>query len=57
MKSILQFGFLSVLVLLMSLLPANAFALRNTGVAHTHTQTYHDRTPTVHTHGSRPHRG
>ncbi len=57
MKSILQFGFLSVLVLLMSLLPANAFALRNTGVVHTHTQTYHDRTPTVHTHGSRPHRG
>lgn len=57
MKPILQFGFQSALVLLMSFVPANAFALRNTGATHTHTQTYHDRTPTVHTHGSHPHRG
>jgi hypothetical protein len=55
MKSSFQFGF--VLVLLMSFVPANAFASRNTGVAHAHTQTYHDRTPTVHTHGSHPHHG
>ncbi len=57
MKSIFQFGFASVLVLLMSFVPANAFASRNTGAAHTHTQTYRDRTPIVHTHGSHPHHG
>ena len=57
MQSIFQFGFASVLVLLMGFVPANAFASRDTSVAHTHMQTYHDRTPTVHTHNSHPHHG
>ena len=57
MKSYFQFGFASVIVLLMSLVPPNAFASRNTGVAHTHTQTYHDRTPTVRAHESHLHHG
>lgn len=57
MKSISQFGLAFVLALLMSFVPANALASRNTGVAHTRTQTYHDRTPTVHTHDSHPHHG
>jgi hypothetical protein len=45
------------LVSLMTLAPASAHAMRNSGVAHTHTQTAHDRSPTVHQHGSHSHHG
>jgi hypothetical protein len=58
MKSLFQLGLASALLLMVSLGPAPAFASRNAGVAHPHTQTAHDRTPTVHVHGSHPrHRG
>jgi hypothetical protein len=57
MKSLYQFGFAFALLVLMNLVPAHAFASRNAGMGRTHTQTYHDRTPTVHTHGSHPHHG
>jgi hypothetical protein len=55
MKSLSQFGLASVLATMIILMPANAFASRNPGTPHTHTQTVHDRTPTVHTHDSHPH--
>jgi hypothetical protein len=45
------------LAFLMALMPAPAFASRNTGVARMHTETIHDRTPTVHEHSSHTHRG
>jgi hypothetical protein len=45
------------LALLVALTPASAYAMRNSGIAHTHTQTPHDRTPTVHQHGSHSHHG
>jgi hypothetical protein len=58
MKSLFQFGLVSVLAILTILVPANAFAARNSGVAHPHTQTVHDRTPTVRVHGTHArHRG
>jgi hypothetical protein len=46
-----------LLVALMSLVPASAYAARGAGGGHPHSQTYHDRTPRVHPHGSHPHRG
>ncbi len=47
MKSLFQFAFAFV-VMLSLLAPANAFAARHGGGGHTRTQSYHDRTPTVH---------
>jgi hypothetical protein len=48
---------IAVLVLaVMSLLPAPAYAARGTG-ARTHAQTYHNRTPRARTHGTHPRHG
>lgn len=55
MKSLFQVGLASVLVLVMSFAPTRAYASKNAGSQHAHSQTYHDRTPTVHTHGSHSH--
>jgi hypothetical protein len=56
MKFVSQIGLASVLAVLTILVPANAFASKNSGVAHPHTETVHDRTPTVHVHGEHSHR-
>jgi hypothetical protein len=45
----------SVLATMIFLVPANAFASRNSATPHIHTQTVHDRTPTVRTHDSQSH--
>ena len=45
------------LAFLVALAPASAYAMRNSGIAHTHTQTPHDRSPTVHERGSHSHHG
>jgi hypothetical protein len=55
MKLLLQFGLASVLVLMMGLVPARAYASKNAGSPRSHSQTYHDRTPTVRTRGSHSH--
>jgi hypothetical protein len=47
----------SALAFLVALAPASAYAMRNSGIAHPHTQTPHDRTPTVHYHGAHSHHG
>ena len=48
---------IAVLVLaVVSLLPASAYAMRGTG-ARTHAQTYHNRTPRARTPGTHPHHG
>jgi hypothetical protein len=46
-----------LLVAVMTLVPASAYALGMSDGGHPHSQTYHDRTPKVHSHGSHPHRG
>jgi hypothetical protein len=55
MKLSLQVAFASVVSVLVALAPASAYA-RTSNEAPTHTQTYHDRTPRVHTHGTHSHR-
>jgi hypothetical protein len=40
----------SALALLMAFMPAPAYASKNTESARMHTETVHDRTPTVHGH-------
>src|ERR1019366_5458251 len=57
MKSSLQVAFVSLTLVLMSLTPTHAFALRTSTGAHARSQTYHDRTPRVRIHGTHPHRG
>lgn len=47
----------SALAFLMALMPASAFASRNSGTARVHTETIHDRTPTVHEHSEHPRHG
>jgi hypothetical protein len=56
MKSTLQIVFASLLVVLMASVTASAYALSPMGGHHVRSQTYHDRTPKAHTHGSHPHR-
>jgi hypothetical protein len=54
----LQIAFATfALTLLATFAPLSAYAMRNSGIAHTHTQTPHDRSPTVHEHGSHSHHG
>jgi hypothetical protein len=55
MKFLFQIGLASVFVLMMGLAPARAYASKKAGSTHTHSQTYHDRTPTVHTHTEHQH--
>jgi hypothetical protein len=57
MKFPLQTALASLTLILMSLVPAPAFASRTAGGPRAHSQTYHDRTPKVHTNGSHPRRG
>jgi len=56
MKLILQVAFASLVFVLGVLVPASAYASRTSNEAPTRTQTYHDRTPRVHTHGTHSHR-
>jgi hypothetical protein len=56
MKSTLQIVFASLLVVLMASVTASAYASSPMGGHHVRSQTYHDRTPKAHTHGSHPHR-
>jgi hypothetical protein len=56
MKSLLRIAAATVVVISMNLVPAYA-ASKSSGTARTHTETIHDRTPTVHEHGSHPHHG
>jgi hypothetical protein len=53
MKFLFRIAAASVLVFSMNLVPAYA-ASKNSGTARIHTETIHDRTPTVHVHGSHP---
>jgi hypothetical protein len=46
-----------LLIAVLTLVPASAYASGRSGGAHPRSQTYHDRTPKVHSHGSHPHRG
>jgi hypothetical protein len=55
MKSLYPIALAVVMAILMSLTPAYAYASKNAGSARTHSETYHDRTPTVHTHSSHSH--
>jgi hypothetical protein len=57
MKSLYQVALAAGLVFLMNCVPAYAYASKNAGGKQSHSQTYHDRTPTVHTHTSHHHRG
>jgi hypothetical protein len=58
MKFINQFALAAfALAFLMALMPASAYASRDAGTARMHTETVHDRTPTVHTHGAHPRHG
>jgi len=57
MKSFFQIAMASLVLGFFSLAPASALAAGPSGGHHGHSQTYHDRTPTVHTHSSHPHRG
>jgi hypothetical protein len=54
MKQNFQITAFLVLVL-MSLVPAHASATKTPDGARTHSQTYHNRTPTAHTHGTQAH--
>jgi hypothetical protein len=56
MKSLLRIAAATVVVVSMNLVPAYA-ASRTPGTARMHTETIHDRTPTVHVHGSHAHHG
>ena len=56
MKSRVQTALASLMLMMMSLVPTSAFAARGAGGPRAHTQTYHDRTPRVHTNGSHPRR-
>jgi hypothetical protein len=59
MKSLYQVALAAGLVFLMNCVPAYAYASKNAGgkQSQSHSQTYHDRTPTVHTHTLHHHRG
>ena len=52
MKFPYQVALASLVSILVILAPASAYALKATNGPHTRSQTYHDRTPKVHTHGS-----
>ena len=56
MKTIYQVAFALLFLILTTLAPASAYAAGTSGSMHTHSQTYHDRTPRVHFHASHPHR-
>jgi hypothetical protein len=55
MKYLSQFGLVAVFAILTFIVPVSALAARNSGVAHPHNQSVHDRTPTVHIHGTHSH--
>jgi hypothetical protein len=57
MKLSYSIALASLLAALMTLAPAYGLTARRTSSGHPHSQTYHDRTPKVHSHGSHPHRG
>ena len=52
-----QFVLAALIVVLMTLLSVPAYAAKTPNGGHEHTQTYHDRTPRVHAHGSHPRHG
>jgi len=55
MKFHAKVAFASLALLLASLAPATAYASRSGGTAHTRSQSYHDRTPHVHSHHAHSH--
>lgn len=57
MKIQFQIALASLIFVLASLGTADAQEVRTAGGRHTHSLTYHDRTPRVHIHGSRRHGG
>lgn len=57
MKTFYQVALASVVLLLIGSLSAYASGTKSSGIGHAHSETVHDRTPTVHTHGSHHHRG
>jgi hypothetical protein len=56
MTLLLRLAIASALLFTVSLVPAYA-ANRTPGTVRTHTETVHDRTPTVHVRSSHPHHG
>ena len=54
MKIYVNLTFAFLLVALLALAPASAYASRGSGGGHRRSQTYHDRTPKAHRHGSHP---
>ncbi len=57
MKLHFQITIAFMVLVLTTLVPAYAYAAKASGGARTHSQTYHNRTPTARTHGSHTHRG
>ena len=55
MRSIQKLGLAAFVSLSLMLVPAAAHASRTATTVHSNGETYHDRTPHVHTHGSHPH--
>ncbi len=55
MKYPFQIALVCLLIAMTALMSASAYALNSPG-GHPRTQTYHDRTPRAHVHGSHPHR-
>jgi hypothetical protein len=57
MKFTAQFALVALVSILAAFVPTSAYAAAKAGTARTHSQTYHDRSPGVHTHSSHPHHG
>jgi hypothetical protein len=55
MKFTINLTLAFLLVALLAMAPATAYASGKTHARHQRSQTYHDRTPRVHTRGSHPH--
>ena len=55
MKVLYQIAFASLVFGSLAVVPASAYASQTVNSVHTHSLTYHDRTPKVHMHGSHSH--
>jgi hypothetical protein len=55
MKIYVNLTFAFLLVAVLTLAPATSYASGKQHAHHQRSQTYHDRGPRVHTHGSHPH--
>jgi hypothetical protein len=52
MKQKIQIALATMVVALMGVVPAYAYAGHKSGTNRSHAQTYHDRTPKAHVHGT-----